>query len=60
MVKSEIAEDEVMAVVALKPGEQLDPAELIAFLRPRMAHFMVPRYVRFVEDLPRTPTAKIE
>src|SRR6202044_1529745 len=60
VVKSEIAEDEVMAVVALKTGEQLDPAELIAFLRPRMAHFMVPRYVRFVEELPRTPTAKIE
>ncbi len=60
VVKSEIAEDEVMAVVALKPGEPLDPADLIAFLRPRMAHFMVPRYVRFVDGLPRTPTAKIE
>jgi crotonobetaine/carnitine-CoA ligase len=30
------------------------------FLLPRMAHFMVPRYVRVVEALPRTPTAKIE
>jgi crotonobetaine/carnitine-CoA ligase len=49
-----------MAVVALKPGETLDPVDLIAFLRPRMAHFMIPRYVRFVEGLPRTPTAKIE
>ena len=36
------------------------PAELIEFLRPRMAHFMVPRFVRIVEALPRTPTAKIE
>ncbi len=60
VVKSEIAEDEVMAVIAVKPGETLDPADLIAFLRPRMAHFMIPRYVRFVEALPRTPTAKIE
>ena len=34
--------------------------ELIEFLRPRMAHFMIPRYVRVVEALPRTPTAKIE
>jgi carnitine-CoA ligase len=33
---------------------------LIEFLRPRMAHFMVPRYVRVVEALPRTPTSKIE
>jgi carnitine-CoA ligase len=59
-VKSEIAEDEVCAVVAVKEGENFDPAALIEFLRPRMAHFMVPRYVRVVEALPRTPTAKIE
>lgn len=59
-VKSEVAEDEVMAVVALREGESFDPAELIAFLRPRMAHFMIPRYVRVVDALPRTPTAKIE
>jgi crotonobetaine/carnitine-CoA ligase len=59
-VKSEIAEDEVMAVVALRPGEPFDPTELIEFLRPRMAHFMIPRFVRIVDALPRTPTAKIE
>jgi carnitine-CoA ligase len=59
-VKSEIAEDEVCAVVSIKEGENFDPAALIEFLRPRMAHFMVPRYVRVVEALPRTPTAKIE
>jgi len=59
-VRSEIAEDEVMVVVAVRQGEPFDPAELIEFLRPRMAHFMVPRFVRIVEALPRTPTAKIE
>ena len=59
-VKSEIAEDEVMAVVALKEGADFDPAELIEFLRSRMAHFMIPRFVRVVDALPRTPTAKIE
>jgi crotonobetaine/carnitine-CoA ligase len=59
-VKSEVAEDEVMAVVALREGEAFDPADLLDFLRPRMAHFMIPRYVRVVDALPRTPTAKIE
>jgi crotonobetaine/carnitine-CoA ligase len=59
-VRSEIAEDEVMVVVAVREGEAFDPAELIEFLRPRMAHFMVPRFVRVVAALPRTPTAKIE
>lgn len=59
-VKSEIAEDEVLGIVALKEGAAFDPAEFIEFLRPRMAHFMIPRYVRVVDGLPRTPTAKIE
>ena len=59
-VPNEIAEDEVMAVVALRDGASFDPAELISFLIPRMAHFMVPRYIRVVDSLPRTPTAKIE
>jgi crotonobetaine/carnitine-CoA ligase len=49
-----------MAVVALREGEAFDPADLLDFLRPRMAHFMIPRYVRVVDALPRTPTAKIE
>jgi carnitine-CoA ligase len=59
-VKSDVAEDEVMVVIATRPGVAFDPAELIEFLRPRMAHFMVPRYVRVVEALPRTPTGKIQ
>jgi crotonobetaine/carnitine-CoA ligase len=58
-VPSEHGEDEVMVVVAPKPGMQVDPAELISFLLPRMAHFMVPRYVRVLPELPKTPTNKI-
>jgi carnitine-CoA ligase len=53
-------EDEVLAVVALKDGATLDPAELLEFLQPRLAHFMLPRYVRLTHDLPRTPTQKVE
>ena len=59
-VANEVSEDEVMVVVAPRDGEAIDPADLIEFLRPRMAHFMIPRYVRVVDQLPRTPTAKIE
>ena len=36
----------------------LDPAELIGFLMPRMAHFMVPRYVRIVRTLPQDADAE--
>ena len=59
-VPSEYAEEEVLAVVSLVEGAALDPAELIAFLRVRMAHFMVPRFVRIVSELPKTPTQKVQ
>jgi len=59
-VPSEFSEDEVMAVVAPVPGAQLDPRELIEFLQTRLAYFAVPRYVRIVDELPKTPTAKVQ
>ncbi len=59
-VKSELGEDEVMVCVVLKPGQSLTSLEFIQFCEPRMAYFMVPRYVRFLEALPKTPTARIE
>lgn len=59
-VPSEFGEDEVMAVVALRAGvPRLDCGELIAFLAGRLPHFMVPRYVRVLPALPKTPTAKV-
>jgi crotonobetaine/carnitine-CoA ligase len=59
-VPSEFGEDEVMAIVAPVPGADIDPVEIITFLIPRLPHFMVPRYIRFMADLPKTPTQKIE
>lgn len=59
-VPSEFGEDEILVAVSLVDGHTLDEAELIAFLQPRMAHFMVPRYLRVLDDLPKTPTRKVE
>jgi carnitine-CoA ligase len=53
-------EDEVLAVLALQESASFDPAALIDFLLPRMAAFMIPRYVRVVAEMPLTPTQKIE
>lgn len=58
-VPSEHTEDEILCIVAPVPGKTVDPAELVAYLQPRMAHFMIPRYIRVIDVLPRTPTAKI-
>ena len=46
--------------MSLVEGQSLDPAKLIGFLVPRMAHFMVLRYIRVVLDLPKTPTQKVQ
>ena len=53
-------DDEVLAVLAPQAGATLDPAALLAFLQPRLAAFMLPRYVRVMDELPLTPTQKIE
>lgn len=58
-IASDVIEDEVMAVVVLKPGQSVGPAELFAFCDARMPYFAVPRFFRFVADLPRTPNDKV-
>ncbi len=59
-VPSELGEDEVMLVISLTPGHAITPLELLEFMAPRMAHYMLPRYIRILPELPKTPTAKIE
>ncbi len=59
-VKSDMSEDEVMICVTLKPGETLSPEALLDFAQERMAYFMVPRYVRFMDQMPKTPTEKVQ
>jgi len=53
-------EDEVMAILVTKNNENIDLEELTDYLSKRLAHFMVPRYFRFIDELPKTPTQKIE
>jgi crotonobetaine/carnitine-CoA ligase len=59
-VPSELSEDDVMIVIAPVAGKTIDPLELFNFLQPRMAHFMLPRYIRIIDELPKTPTQKVQ
>ena len=59
-VRSELAEDEVMAAVVAGEGGAIDPAELVAFCRTRLPYFAIPRYVEVVADLPRTENGKVQ
>lgn len=51
--------ESVKAVVVLKPGTALEPAELIAWCRERMAAYKTPRAVEFRNALPKSGTGKV-
>lgn len=53
-VAADAAEDEILLFAVKRPGSLLSPQELCADLERRMPRFMVPRYVEFVESLPKT------
>jgi carnitine-CoA ligase len=59
-VASELLEDEVKAVVAVRPGSRLQPEELVRFCIDVLPYFAVPRYIELVDDLPRTPSGKVQ
>ncbi len=53
------SEDEIM-IVCIPEGAAPDPVELTEFMAERMPYFMVPRYIRFVDALPKTPTERVQ
>jgi len=61
-VKAEMGgEDEVLICIILEDGAAApDPADLLDYAAPRMPYFAVPRYIDFVDEIPTTPTAKIQ
>ncbi|MEX0941687.1 MAG: AMP-binding protein [Pseudomonadales bacterium] len=54
------SEDEVMILVVLTPGKVLSEEELCRWLIPKMPRFMIPRYIEFVEQLPKTASLKVQ
>ena len=53
-VPAEVGEDEIKVYAIARAGAALSPQALFDYLMSRMPRFMVPRYVEFVEDLPRS------
>ncbi len=52
--------EELCAWVKLKPGEVATTEEIQDFCRGQIAHYKVPRYIRFVEAFPMTVTGKVQ
>lgn len=49
-----------MIVAVKKPDVDVSPEELIKHCEERMPYFMIPRFIRFVRSLPRTPTERVQ
>ena len=52
--------EELCAWIVLKPGANCTDDDIRVFCRDQIAHFKVPRYVRFVAELPMTITGKVQ
>jgi fatty-acyl-CoA synthase len=52
--------EEVCAWVVLRPGEQATAEEIREFCQGQIAHYKIPRYIRFVDELPMTVTGKAQ
>ena len=51
--------EEIMAWVKLKPGEQATEEEIKNFCKGQIAHYKIPRYIKFVDSFPMTISGKI-
>jgi crotonobetaine/carnitine-CoA ligase len=52
--------EEVKAAIVLKPGAISDAAAIRAFASSRMASFMVPRFIEFLQSLPLSEIGKVQ
>ncbi|AQV93882.1 AMP-binding protein [Cupriavidus necator] len=52
--------EEVCAWIVLKPGESATEDEIRTFCRDQIAHYKIPRYIRFVDEMPLTVTGKVQ
>jgi crotonobetaine/carnitine-CoA ligase len=58
-VPSELGEEEVKVTLVSAAEPRVEPTKLIEFLKERLPHFMLPRFVEIVEELPKTATEKV-
>lgn len=58
-VPAELGEDDILAAIVKRPGEDVSADEIAQWCKERLAPQKVPRYVLFLDSLPHTPTHKI-
>ena len=58
-IPSELGEDDILVVVTLHAGADLDHAELLDFCSARMPYFCVPRYLEVLDDIPKNVIGRV-
>jgi len=58
-VGEDYAEDEVMVAVVLQPGQTMTPEELLDYVQDKLAYFQIPRFIDFVDELPKSKVHRI-
>ena len=53
-------EDEIMLAVVTTQGATLDPTVIASYADRMLPRFAQPRFIEVVENLPKTPTAKVQ
>ena len=54
------SESELKICAVLQPGATLAPLELAEFINENAPYFFVPRYIEFLDELPMTPTSRVQ
>ena len=52
--------EELCAWIRLKDGDTATPEEIKQFCKGQIAHYKIPRYIKFVQDFPMTASGKIQ
>nr|XP_039264912.1 medium-chain acyl-CoA ligase ACSF2, mitochondrial-like [Styela clava] len=52
--------EEVAAWISLKAGEEATPDDIKSFCKGKMAHYKIPKHIKFVEEFPLTVTRKVQ
>lgn len=59
-VPSDLTDEELMTFVVRRPDAEVSAEQIFDWAEENLASFKVPRYVEFVDSLPKTPTEKIQ
>ena len=59
-IKTPEGEEEIVIAICLRPGETLSSGELYEWCEERMAKFMIPKYMKILEEIPKTATGRAQ